>query len=124
MRGDVMKWVGRMVAMVFGLGVLALIGALAVLIGRSDGVPPLPVFGGLLALVMLILLAGACLALISLAVSARRALRLLEQDAPEAVPKDEAEPAPMQGPPFSPTGLAEVAAPRPARPGRVLVAER
>ncbi|TGN62301.1 hypothetical protein E4L95_07155 [Paracoccus liaowanqingii] len=130
--GDVMQWVGRLVAVVFGLGVLALLGAVAVLVGQAEGVPPMPVFLGLVGLVVLILLAGACLALISIAVSARRgaeALRLLaggEAAAPETVaPEAEAE-AEMQGP-FGPAGLPQAMAAPPRatpRPNRVLVAER
>ncbi|TJZ84882.1 hypothetical protein [Paracoccus hibiscisoli] len=127
MRGDVMQWMGRLVAVVFGLGVLALIGAVVVLIRQAEGVPPMPVFLGLLGMTVLILLAGACLALISIAVSARRgveALRGMGGAAPMAVAEEEAEPE-MQGPPFTSTGLAEaIAPPRPPRPGRVLVAER
>lgn len=133
MRGDVMQWVGRLVAAVFGLGVLALIGAVVVLIRQAEGVPPMPVFLGLLGMVGLILLAGACLALISIAVSARRAVALLRDGLPAdaaaeaAVAEGRADDLPpeVQGP-FTPNGLAHatVAAPRPARPGRVLVAER
>lgn len=152
MRGDVMVWMGRLVAGVFLLGLLALIAAVAALVQRAEGVPPLPIFGGLIAMAGLILLAGACLALISLAVSARRGLRALEAMAagqpmqarheapapvspvpaapvaPEATPAAAAAaPAPMQGP-FRDGGLREAAMtapPRPARPaGRVLVAER
>lgn len=132
MRGDVMQWVGRLVAAVFGLGVLALTGAVVVLIRQAEGVPPMPVFLGLLGMVALILLAGACLALISIAVSARRAVALLRDGLPaDAAPEAAAEaraddlPPEVQGP-FTPNGLAHatVAAPRPARPGRVLVAER
>ncbi|WP_405404157.1 hypothetical protein [Paracoccus sp. Ld10] len=126
MRGDVMQWMGRLVAVVFGLGVLALLGAVAVLVRQAEGVPPWPIFLGLLGLVALILLAGACLALISIAVSARRgaeALQRLGGTLPAAVAEPEPEPvAQMQGP-FTPTGLADASA-RPVRPGRSLVATR
>lgn len=139
MRGDVMVWVGRLVGAVFVLGLLALIAAVVVLVQRAEGVPPLPLFMGLMGVVVLILLSGACLALISLAVSARRGAEALQRLSgqriaapvmrPAAAPAPEpAAEAEMQGP-FSPVSLRDTAAAaaapaRPARPGRVLVAER
>lgn len=124
MRGDVMQWVGRLVAAVFGLGVLALLAAVVLLIRQAEGVPPWPILLGLVGLVALILLAGACLALISIAVSARRgvdALQRLGGTLPVAAVEPEAAP-PMQGP-FTPTGLAATPV-RAVRPGRGLVAKR
>ena len=137
MRDDVMVWIGRLVMAVFVLGLLALVAAVVALVQRAEGVPPLPIFGGLFGAVVLILLAGACLALMSLAVSARRGVRALEALAagtkPEAeIQEQDAAPevqpeAPMQGP-FRAPGLGEAAVTAPARParpvGRVLVAER
>ena len=134
--GDVMVWIGRLVAVVFGLGVLSLLGAVVVLVAQAEGVPPMPVFLGLAGLVVLILLAGACLALISIAVSARRgaeALRHLAGGAmvgPEVETLDATTPepgAPAEQGPFTQAGppRAMTAPPRgAARPNRVLVAER
>lgn len=134
MRGDVMQWIGRLVAVVFGLGVLAVLGAVVALVRQAEGVPPMPIFLGLLGLAVLILLAGACLALISIAVSARRGVEALRHlSAPEApaevLPEEDDAPAPaapqpeMQGP-FTPNGLRGAAVP-PSRPSRrILVAER
>lgn len=140
MRGNLMQWVGRLVAAVFALGVLALIGAIVVLVRQSEGVPPLPVLIGLLGTVVLILLAGACLALISIAGSAQRsaeALRRIALRGSELRPVGPAIPAvpvaeqadPIG--PFTPKALHEVpkkpepVSTRPARPaGRSLVAER
>ncbi|TJZ93387.1 hypothetical protein FA743_04005 [Paracoccus gahaiensis] len=139
--GDVMQWVGRLVAVVFGLGVLALLGAVAVLVGQAEGVPPMPVFLGLVGLVVLILLAGACLALISIAVSARRGAEALRHLAGAAVAGDAVvgpevatpEPvmpapgAPADQGPFTQAGPPRAMAAPPrgaARPNRVLVAER
>lgn len=142
MRGDAMVWIGRLVGAVFVLGLGALIAAVVVLVQRSEGVPPLPLFAGLAGAVVLILLSGACLAAISVAISARRGAEALQRmagqaatgravmpvpaSAPEAQPEAPREaPDGMQGP-FSPNALREAAVtpPRPARPGRVLVAER
>lgn len=78
MRRDVMTWIGRLVGGVFALGVLALLGAVVVMIRQAEGVPPWPLFMGIVGLVLLILLAGACLALISIAVSARRGAAALQ----------------------------------------------
>lgn len=139
--GNVMVWIGRLVAVVFGLGVLSLMGAVVVLLRQSEGVPPMPVFLGLAGLVVLILLAGACLALISIAVSARRGVEVLRHLTGGAVAGDAAvgpevatpeattpEPgAPAEQGPFTQAGppRAMTAPPRgAARPNRVLVAER
>ncbi|WP_410218153.1 hypothetical protein [Paracoccus sp. (in: a-proteobacteria)] len=131
MRGDMMRWIGRLVAVVFGLGLVALLAMVVVLVRRAEGVPPMPIFMGLLGAVVLILVSGACLALISIAVSARRGIVALEQIAagtPAGTmvqPEEEPEPE-MQGP-FSPTGLHNgmVAPQRPLRAaGRRLVVER
>ena len=136
MRGDVMQWVGRLVAAVFGLGVLALLAAVVLLIRQAEGVPPWPILLGLVGLVALILLAGACLALISIAVSARRGVEVLRHLAGGAVAGDAvagpevATPdpgAPAEPGPFTQAGppRAMTAPPRgAARPNRVLVAER
>jgi hypothetical protein len=134
MRGDVMQWIGRLVAIVFGLGVLAVLGAVVTLVRQAEGVPPIPIFLGLLGLAVLILLAGACLALISIASSARHGAEALQRlSAPQALAgpltDDDEAPAPaapeseMHGP-FTPTGLHSPAAQtqRPSR--RILVAER
>lgn len=118
MRGDVMRWIGWLVAAVFGLGVIALIGAITMLVRAAEGVPPLPVFVGLMGLVVLILLAGACLALISIAVSLRQGIALpvaVKAPAPQAkVAQDE---------PVEDEDASEAPA-RPVRTGRVLVATR
>lgn len=115
MRGDVMQWVGRAVAIVFGMGVLAMGAAIVALLRRAEGVPPLPIFLGIVGLAVLILLAGACLALISIAVSLRRGAAPVTAPVPA-----QAEPAPMQGP-FTPKNMRRAEG---GRPGRVLVAER
>ncbi|MFN3274408.1 MAG: hypothetical protein ACK41U_07020 [Paracoccus sp. (in: a-proteobacteria)] len=146
MRGDVMVWIGRLVGAVFVLGLGALIAAVVVMVQRAEGVPPLPLLAGVAGAVLLILLSGACLAAISVAVSARRGAEALQQMAgqrmalqqmagqaasgraaapvPAPMPESDVQ-AEMQGP-FSPTALREAVdvPPRPARPGRVLVAER
>ena len=133
MRADAMTWVQRAVGAVFLIGVLALAVLVAVQIRQAEGVPPLPVFVGVLGLVGLILLAGACLALISIAVSARRgadALRRLAagQGGAVAAPAKGAVPRPFTAPPLQEMATQDPlpAAPaRPARPaGRSLVAER
>jgi hypothetical protein len=138
MRGNMMQWVGRLVAAVFLVGVVALTGAVVVLVRQAEGVPPLPVFIGLVGMAVLILFAGACLALISIAGSAQRSAEALRRMAIRgaelrpvgpAVAVPEAAPDPIG--PFTPKGLHEVpkksepASTRPARPtGRSLVAER
>lgn len=122
MRGDVMRWIGWLVAAVFGLGVIALVGTVIMLVRAAEGVPPLPVFVGLMGLVVLILLAGACLALISIAVSLRQGMALpvaAKAPAQPAAPRiriAQDEPADTKTEPETPA--------RPVRTGRVLVATR
>lgn len=127
MKTDAMVWVQRIVGAVFAVGVLALIGAIVTQVGLAEGLPPLPIFVGLLGIVVLVLLAGGCLALISLAISARRGAEALRRIAGSGV----SAPAPARV--FSQPPLREVVAEpqpepapvRPARPaGRTLVAER
>lgn len=127
MKADAMVWVQRIVGAVFMLGVVALIGAILTQVGQAQGVPPLPVFLGILGIVALILLSGTCLALISLAITARRGV--------EALHRLPAQPAPAPARIFTAqplrdaTGQADAAAAgtpdRPIRPvGKTLVAER
>ena len=137
-----MTWVNRAVAAVFLVGVLALIGLMVTLIRSAEGVPPLPLFMGILGLVALILLAGACLALISIALSAKRGADALSRLPSQPVSVDAAsEPVavktarPFDGTPSLRQVMREpMAEPepnltpssRPNRPatGRTLVAER
>lgn len=127
MKADAMVWVQRIVGAVFAVGVLALIGAIVTQVGQAEGLPPLPIFVGLLGIVVLVLLAGACLALISVAISARRGADALRRIAGSGVA------APIPARVFSQPPLREVVSepqpePAPARPvrpaGRTLVAER
>ena len=131
MKADVMVWVQRIVGAVFVIGVLALVGAIVTQVGQAEGIPPLPVFLGLLGIVLLILLSGCCLALVSVAISARRGAEALRRIAGQGGVSPLAAPARV----FTPSPLREVAAepqpqpePAPARPsrpaGRTLVAER
>lgn len=132
MKADVMVWVQRIVGAVFAVGVLALIGAIVTQVGQAEGLPPLPIFVGLLGIVALILASGICLALISLAISARAGSEALRRMAGQGA----AAPAAATAAPtrvFSQTPLREVIVepqpqPEPARParpaGRRLVAER
>lgn len=134
MRGNVMQWVGRLVAAVFALGVVALAGAVVVLVRQAEGIPPWPVFIGVVGMVVLILLAGACLALISIAGSAQRSAEALRRMAIRGAELRPVTPVAEQADPMgplTPTGSSEVfktaepASSRPARPtGRSLVAER
>ncbi|MDB6176632.1 hypothetical protein PAF17_03830 [Paracoccus sp. Z330] len=128
MRADPMKWVQRLVGLVFLTGVVGLGAAVTALVRQAEGVPPLPIYLGLLGMVVLILLAGSCLALISLALTASRSAELLQRIVNQG-------PASTTIRPFSATPLRDVAQPsseedsvppaRPARPaGRKLVAER
>lgn len=124
MRADAMTWVLRIVAAVFLIGLAGLVGAVASLLRYAQGVPPLPVYLGVVGIAALVLLSGACLALVSIAISARRGVEALRRMA--AV-----EPAPMlQSQPqvFSESRLHDAAPDAPARPlrpsGRRLVAER
>lgn len=130
MRADMMTWVQRSVAAVFLVGLVALVAAVVSLVRHAQGVPPLPVYVGVVAVAVLILLAGACLALISIAISTRRGAEALRRLAAQTgVPA--ATPAPAATRVFSGASLREVAtesasAPqRTQRPaGRTLVAER
>lgn len=131
MRADLMVWTQRLVAVVFLVGLVALIAAVVRLATQSDVVPPLPIFAGVLGLVALLLLSGACMAMISIAISARRGADALHRLAAQG---GSAAPALGGARPFSASKLREVAKPaedaaaapaRPARPsGRSLVAER
>lgn len=125
MRADPMKWVQRLVGLVFVIGLVGIGAAMATMISQAEGVPPLPVYLGLLGLVLLILLAGACLALISLAITVGRSAEALQRIAAAGGTNS------GNLRPFSSGSLREVAAgepepdTRPARPaGRKLVAER
>lgn len=127
MKADAMVSVQRIVGAVFVTGVVALIGAIVTQVDQAEGLPPLPIFVGILGVVVLILLAGGCLALISLAISARRGADALRRMAGSGA----AAPAPARV--FSQAPLREVVAepqtePAPVRPtrpvGRTLVAER
>lgn len=120
MKADAMVWVQRIVGVVFAVGVATLIGAIVTQVGEAQGVPPLPVFLGLLGIVGLILLSGTCLALVSLAITARRAAEALHR---------------LPAPPVSASARVAAARPdavvpadgadRPLRPaGKTLVAER
>jgi hypothetical protein len=134
MRGNVMQWVGRLVAAVFVLGVLALIGTVVVEVRKHEGIPPLPVFIGIVGLVVLILLGGACLALISIAGSAQRSADALRKMAvrgaelrpvgPAVAVAEPVQPLAYSGPP-EPSKKPDPVSTRPTRPaGRSLVAER
>lgn len=145
MRADLMVWVQRLVGLVFVTGLVALVAVVVMLVRQAEGVPPMPIFMGLLGTVALILLAGACMGLISLAISARRGADALGRIAAPghaapavAAPVSAAQPqrpfsaAPLQQaqpetaePEDQPQVSGPVAPPRPARPaGRRLVAER
>lgn len=129
MRGDAMVWVQRAVAVVFATGVIALIAMVVTLASRAETVPPMPIYMGLMGLVALILLAGACLGIISIAISARRGAEALTRLASKGAH------LPLVGPatsPFQGPSLREVAAEpqpeqhpaRPPRPTRSIVAQR
>lgn len=129
MKADAMVWVQRIVGAIFAVGVVALIGAIVSQVGQAEGLPPLPIFLGLLGLVGLILTAGTCLALISLAISARRGAEALRRIAGQSGAAPVISPVRV----FNQPSLREVvsepqpepAPVRPARPaGRTLVAER
>lgn len=125
MRVDLLVWTRRLMALVFLAGLAAIIAAVFILVRQSEGVPPMPIFTGLVAAVALVLLAGASLALVSIAGAARRGANALERLAQQGV-----KPAPSH--PFSASPLREaeeagqaeatVKPPRPA--GKKLVAER
>lgn len=128
-----MRWIGRLVAAVFGLGVLLLLTGLGLTLWRAEGVPAMPILAALFGLVVLILLAGACLALISIAVSLRRG-NVLPAAAPLRTPHPRSEQAAANaGPPVELQPAAPVepheppearSAIRPARPARAIVATR
>ena len=90
MRADLMGWLQRLVGAVFAIGLLALVAAVVTLVRQAEGVPPLPIYAGLIGAVALILLAGACLALMSIAASARRGANALQQMAGRGVMAAEA----------------------------------
>ncbi|WEF24083.1 hypothetical protein [Paracoccus sp. S3-43] len=130
-----MVWVQRVVGAVFAVGVVALIGAVVTQVGQAEGWPPLPIFVGLLGIVVLLLFSAGCLALISVAISARRGADALRRLAGQGLsaPVPVAAPAAAPARPFSQPPLREAAGepqpePAPARParpaGRTLVAER
>ncbi len=107
MRADGMQWIGRLVAAVFALGVLALVGGIAVQLHQAEGVPPLPVFLGVVGLAVLILMAGACLALISMASSARQGAEALRRMSLRGGELRAVGPATEAPAPFTPTNFAE-----------------
>ncbi len=74
-----MIWIQRLVVVVFLAGLAALIGGVALLLRQAEGVPPMPILAGLLGAAALILLAGASLALISIAGSAKRSADALQR---------------------------------------------
>ncbi|MDO5648472.1 hypothetical protein [Paracoccus sp. (in: a-proteobacteria)] len=111
-----MIWVQRLVAVVFAVGVVTLAVFYGGIAWRAEGVPTMPIFMGLMGVIVLILLAGACLAMISVAQSARRAADALQRMARQggALPVQTDSVVP-----FSDSGLAT---PKPTT--RRLVAER
>ncbi|WCR10584.1 hypothetical protein JHW45_16300 [Paracoccus stylophorae] len=115
MRADLMEWTQRLVAAVFLVGLVALIAAVVRLATQSDVVPPLPIYAGVLGLVTLLLLAGACMALISIAISARKGAEALRRLAAQGASVDRLPATPV---PFSSTRLRQVAQaqPEPAPP--------
>lgn len=128
MRTNIMGWVQRLVALVFLIGLIGVIVGVVMVVRSGEGVAPLPIFTGLLGAVGLILLAGACLALISMANSMQRGVEALQKISAQggrAAPV-----AAVVAKPFTPTALhpepeEEEKTVRPARPaGRTLVAER
>ncbi|SNT68706.1 hypothetical protein [Paracoccus seriniphilus] len=133
MRAEPMKWVQRLVGLVFLMGLVALGAAVVSVTYQAEGIPPLPVFLGLLGLVVLLLLTGACMALISLALTAARSADVLQEIAAQGgkAVSPVAPVRPFSSPPFR--DLVQKAAVQPAaagsslppRPtGRKLVAER
>lgn len=66
-----MIWMQRLVAVVFVIGIMALVLAIALLIRQSDE-PSLTILVGLVGAAALILLSGGCIALVSIAISARK----------------------------------------------------
>lgn len=135
MKADLMTWVQRLVGLVFLIAALALAGAIFVQVRQAEGIPPMPIFLGLLGLSVLILLAGACMALMSMAGSARRSADALHKMARQGGGLATSTVVGATTRPFS-TPMTEVVAesPEPQRPvaptrplrpsGRTLVAER
>ncbi|MDM7458325.1 MAG: hypothetical protein P3W94_003015 [Paracoccus sp. (in: a-proteobacteria)] len=129
-RADGMRWIGRLVAAVFGLGVILLLAGLGLTLWRAEGVPAVPILAALFGLVVLILLSGACLALISIAISLRRGafqpvaapLRAVRpiHESPAAHADLPDEPQPHA--PDETAGSRTLS--RPARPARRIVATR
>lgn len=125
MTADAMVWVQRTLGAVFVLGVVALVGAIVSQVGQAEGIPPLPVFLGVLGIVVLVLVSGACLALISLAISARRGLAMLQALSARPVAGAGAARIVPARPMHEPSQKDNAPAERPLRPaGRTLVAER
>lgn len=119
-----MIWIQRLVVVVFLAGLLALVVGVVLVVRQAEGVPPMPIFAGLLGAAVLILLAGASLALISIAGSAKRSADALQRMARSggAVtgPADSVDPGPQ-----TVTGDRIDEAARPTRPqGKKLVATR
>lgn len=75
MRIDGLVWFGRMVAVIFATGVIGLVALVTMLVRQAEGVPPMPLYLGLLGFVALTLLATVALALVSIAVTLRRMSR-------------------------------------------------
>ncbi|MDM7458523.1 MAG: hypothetical protein P3W94_004045 [Paracoccus sp. (in: a-proteobacteria)] len=129
-RADGMRWIGRLVAAVFGLGVILLVVGLGLTLWRAEGVPAMPILAALFGLVVLILLSGACLALISIAISLRRgvfqpAAAPLRTVRPMHEPSAARADMPAETQPYAPDQTAGSCAPsRPARPARPIVATR
>lgn len=132
MRTDLMGWIQRLVGVVFVVGLVALFAAVFMLVRQAEGVPPLPIYAGLIAAVALILVAGACLALISIAASARRGANALQSLAerggagvPVAGPARPFTPSPLRDATHEPEPETIATPQRPARPeGKRLVAKR
>lgn len=121
-----MVWVQRIVGGVFAAGVVALIGAIVTQVGPNQGIPPLPVFLGVLGIVVLILLSGTCLALISLAITLRRGVEMLHRLPVQATPARIFTAQPLhEAARQADAASAPKALDRPFRPaGKTLVAER
>lgn len=130
MRTNMIGWIQRLVALVFILGLIGIIAAVFILVRQAEGVPPLPIFTGLLGAVGLILLAGACLALISMANSMQRGVEALQKISAQGARNAPSAPVPVSAKPFTPTAFQDAPqqpeqTSRSTRPaGRVLVAER
>ncbi|TBN53119.1 hypothetical protein EYF88_02670 [Paracoccus sediminis] len=123
-----MVWVQRIVGAVFAVGVVALIGAIVTQVGQTQGFPPLPIFLGVLGIVLLILLSSICLALVSLAITVRRGVEAMGRAAVQSgpVPARIFTAQPLREAARQGEGTASPAGhDRPIRPmGKTLVAER